>query len=95
MNQLHVPKKHQHVMARELTCITRARHALYRGVPDASPDATGLEQDFSTLLAQRYKGGREGRIVHWIVWNEADSSAWFDMSPQVDGAPCHTLCSCL
>ena len=23
--------------------------------------------------------------MHWIVWNEVDSSAWFDMSPQVNG----------
>ena len=62
---------------------------------DASSDAADLEQDFSTLLAQRYKGGREGRIVHWIVWNEADSSAWFDMSPKWTVLPvtrCAAVC---
>ena len=42
-------------------------------------------QDYMTLLAQRWQGGAAGRIVHWIVWNEADNSQWFDMSPEVNG----------
>ena len=44
-------------------------------------------QDYNTLLAQRWQGGAAGRITHWIVWNEADNSQWFDMSPEVNGEP--------
>ncbi|KAK9787465.1 hypothetical protein WJX73_000506 [Symbiochloris irregularis] len=45
--------------------------------------------DFSALLTSRWQGGKQGRFTHFIIWNEADSSTWFDMSPEVNDTQQH------
>ncbi|KAK9787472.1 hypothetical protein WJX73_006388 [Symbiochloris irregularis] len=63
-------------LVQQLSCAPRA-------------DALPSWADFSTLLASRWQGGAAGRFTHFIVWNEADNYAWFDMSPEVNDTNQH------
>ena len=41
-------------------------------------------EDYVNFLASRYNGGSNGKISHFIVWNEVASGAWFDYSPTIE-----------
>ncbi len=41
-------------------------------------------EDYINFLASRYNGGSNGKLYHFIIWNEVASGAWFDYSPNID-----------
>ncbi len=49
-----------------------------------SDDAMDDYEDYVNFLASRYNGGANGKIYHFIVWNEVASGAWFDQSPTIE-----------
>ena len=51
-----------------------------------APDDGAMDdyEDYINFLASRYNGGSNGKIYHFIIWNEVASGAWFDYSPRVD-----------
>eukprot|EP01113_Clastostelium_recurvatum_P046465 TRINITY_DN8148_c0_g1_i1.p1 TRINITY_DN8148_c0_g1~~TRINITY_DN8148_c0_g1_i1.p1 ORF type:complete len:445 (+),score=42.32 TRINITY_DN8148_c0_g1_i1:32-1366(+) len=47
-------------------------------------DAMNDWEDFITMMAMMYGGASSnGKINHWIIWNEVASASWFDYSPIV------------
>ena len=43
-----------------------------------------ITRDYVNFLASRYNGGANGKLYHFIVWNEVASGAWFDYSPSIE-----------
>lgn len=41
-------------------------------------------EDYINFLANRYNGREQGRLVHFIIWNEVASGGWFDYSPVIN-----------
>lgn len=50
-------------------------------------DAMDDFEDYANFLASRYNGASEGKISHFVVWNENGSEEWFDYSPVAPKGP--------